>query len=99
MTSVNYGSCHNTQRTAYQLSRKTVPVFITGALELRDPLLKIADIKRRGAALAFTAIEIRTTRSLGTGEKNDTTGWWFGGTFYGKTKLSTGFLTHVFNNS
>lgn len=46
-----------THRAAYQLSRKTVPVFITGALELRDPLLKIADIKGRGAALAFTAIE------------------------------------------
>ena len=63
MSNINYGSCHNTQRAAYQLSRKTVPVSITGALEVTDPLLKIVGTKGREAALAFAAIEIRAKKS------------------------------------
>lgn len=74
-----------TQRAAYQLSRKMVPVSIGGALEITDPLLKIAGTKGRGTALAFTAMVIRRAPEKVKKKK--------------KYKALTGIVTHVLNNS
>lgn len=52
-----------TQRAAYQLTRKMVPVSTGRALEITDPLLETAGTKWTGTALAFTAMVIKTKKS------------------------------------